>query len=173
MAMTRPLLIALVVALAACAGLGLWLRAERAEHRATQAEMTRLHDALAAKDAALTEVRRDYDLQQSVLARRDRQLYDLNAALADTAAAIEGATNEASDCNLDAPLPQSLVRPLRLLHSKAGARAGPAGDKAGPAAVPVPAPPDAADAGRSADNAQAGAVGGPSGGLGRKDVGRP
>jgi hypothetical protein len=165
--MNRIPLIALAVALAACAGLGLWLRAEKAEHQVTLSEKARLHDALAAKDAALAEIRRDYDRQQRVLAERDRQLYDLNAALADTAAAIEGADNEASDCDIDAPLPQSLVRPLRLLGDKAGNGARAAGDTSRPAPVPVPAPAHAPDAPGAGNGAQAGAMGGPAGGLGR------
>jgi hypothetical protein len=143
----------------------------------------RLHQATKAKDAALADkatlsvvvdaqsevinaMHDDARLRDRALAERDRTINSLNAdALAAVEAIGAASYEQVQNCDLDAPLPDSLSGPLLLLY-QAASRDRSAGDPGDRTAVAVPASSDARAAVAS-DAAQSRAVDGKDAGMGR------
>jgi hypothetical protein len=153
--MTKALAIALAVAALGCSALYLLYDAADAKHKAALAENTRLSEILIAKETALEDLKTDIKVQNDALAVRDKTINELNAATYDAAAEIGRATNESSLCDIDAPLPDSLVRPLRVLYdSQTNNSDGPAGNTGNNPGIALSTPSDAQKTGRPNDGSQ-------------------
>lgn len=137
--MTRALALALCAALLACAWLYYSLDGERTAHATTREDNARLLASVAAHKKTISGLRGELKTQSELLAKRDASIAKFNEAALDAAIAIQGASNDSPECNIDAALPASLSQPLRLLHSQAAgsdhsaARAGIASGLAVPA----------------------------------------
>ena len=164
--MTRALAFGLCAVLLACAWLYSSLDDERAAHATTREDNARLLASVAAHESTISDLRGELKTQGELLAKRDASIAKFNEAALDAAIAIEGASNDSPACNIDVALPDSLSRPLRLLHSQAAGRDGSAA-RAGVAPGPVvPAKADAGTAGKN-DSAKSRAVDGQADALGK------
>lgn len=147
--MTKVLSISLALALLACAWLFSSLDDEREAHNVTRTDNTRLMVAVASHEEAIRILKGAIAEQAQLLAERDASIATFNEAALDAAIAIQGASNDSPDCNIDTVLPDSLSQPLRLLYTKASGRDGYTGRGGAASISPISAQ---APAGASAGN---------------------
>lgn len=137
--MTRALSVALCVSLLACAWLYSSLGDEREAHNVTRGDNARLLASIASHEQAIRDLRGEIAEQATLLAERDARIATFNEAALDAAIAIQGASNDSPDCNIDAVLPDSLSQPLRMLYTQAAGRDGYATRPGASSFAPVPA----------------------------------
>lgn len=147
--MNKALSFALCASLLACAWLYSSLNSEREAHNVTRGDNARLLVAVASHEKTISGLQGEVKEQATLLAERDASIATFNAAALDAAIAIQGATNDSPECNIDAVLPDSVSRPLRLLYTQAASRDGYA-TRSG--ASSLPAVSAQAPAGASAGN---------------------
>jgi hypothetical protein len=166
--MIRGLVIALCASLFACLWLYFSLDNEREAHNATRADNVRLMAAFASHERAIARLHGDLAQQARLIAERDANVATFNSSALDAAIIIEGAANDSPMCNIDVALPDTLSRPLLLLHAKASGRDGYSGN---PCAAPLPPVSAQAPAGAAANNdaAQPCAVDGKAAPLGKRN----
>ena len=133
---------------------------------AARADSAKLLASARAGDAAIAALRRNIDEQDAIIKQRDARITALHAAGTEAAAAIQGASNDSPECNIDASLPRSLSDPLRILYAKTAGRDRTPGDSSGSAVNIVPAKTDAGTASGD-EHPQPRAVDGGHGRLGR------
>lgn len=163
--MTRTLSVALCVSLLACAWLYSSLDNEREAHNVTRGDNARLLASIASHEHTIRDLRGDIAEQATLLAERDASIATFNEAALDAAIAIQGASNDIPDCNIDAVLPDSLSQPLRLLYTQAAGRDGYAG-RAGAASLPPVSAQATAGASAGNDPAQSRTVDGKASAVG-------
>ena len=117
--MNKALSFALCASLLACAWLYSSLNSEREAHNVTRGDNARLLVSVAAHKETISGLRGELKTQGELLAKRDASIAKFNEAALSAAIAIQGASNDSPECNIDATLPASLSQPLRLLHSQA------------------------------------------------------
>lgn len=168
--MQKYLIAGLSLALLIAAGLAVWQRSsfndEREAHNVTRADNARLLSAAAMKDATIIFLRQDLKNQGVLLAERDARIAQFNEVACEAAIAIQGAANDSPDCDIDAPLPDALVRPLRVLYSQAAGRGRDSGGESAPSGPPVSGQAHARPA-QGSDGPQSLAVDGPAHAVGQ------
>lgn len=138
----------------------------REDAAATRADSAKLLASAKAGDAAIAALQRNIDERDAIIKQREARITALHAAGTEAAAAIQGASNDSPECNIDARLSRSLSDPLRILYAKTAGRDRAPGDSSGPAVNIIPAKTDAGTAGGD-DSPQPRALGGGPAHLGR------
>lgn len=122
MNLTRVLIISLVVCAAACGWLYFSLDGEKKDHAVTKAIKEQLLAAVDLQNQTISDLQAEIKIQNKILLERETKIAAFNAFAFDAAVSIEGAENESqpecTSCNIDAPLPASIVQPLRLLYQQ-------------------------------------------------------
>lgn len=138
----------------------------RTDAAAARTDNAKLLVSVKAGDAVIATLQRDIEERDAIIKQRDARITTLHAASMEAAAAIQGATNDTPECNIDVLLPRSLSDPLRILYVKTTSRNRATDNSAGTADNPVSAKADAGTAG-SDNRPQSRTVGGGTGHMGR------